>query len=338
MKIYANQLTGDLNKALRPVYLLTGDEPLQLMETGDQIIAAARKVGFAEKAVHHIDRSFDWGELYQAANSMSLFAEKKIIDLRFASAKPGDKGSAAIVEYCDNLSPDNTLIVRMPKLDKAAQNSKWFKALDKAGAVIQVWPVEIEKLPGWIQARAKSLGLTFSTEAAKSLAEKVEGNLLAAAQEIEKLKLNDSKHVSIEDLSESVAEATKFDIFKLSDAVLTGKSRRAVKILLGLKSAGEEPVLVLWALSKEIHTLIKGSAKLQSGKPMAVVFKEAGVWANRQAFLQSALQRLRSGQLYDCLTKAIEADKTIKGLSAGNVWDKLIDLSLMLSGKTIIKG
>ena len=338
MKLYLNQLNQDLKKNLRPVYLLAGDEPLQLMEAGDSILRVAKAAGYSEKEVHHIDRGFDWGELYQAANCMSLFAEKKIIDLRFSSCKPGDKGSKALVEYCKSISDSNILILRMPKLEKAVQNSKWFKTLDQAGAVIQVWPIEHDKLPAWVQQRAKLRGLTFSPEAVKLLAEKVEGNLLAAAQEIEKLQLNKNKKIDADALIDTVAEAAKFDVFKLTDAVLSGKPKRSAKILLGLKSSGEEPVLVLWALTNEIRTLIKVSGKLSTGKPITAIFKEERIWDKKQPLVKAALQRLRGPQLSICLRQAIETDRMIKGMSHGNAWDRLMDLSLSLSGKTILKG
>ncbi|MDX1811596.1 MAG: DNA polymerase III subunit delta, partial [Gammaproteobacteria bacterium] len=324
-------------KSLRPIYLLSGDEPLQLMEAGDLITATARKTGFTEKEIYHVERSFDWGELFQAANTLSLFAEKKIIDLRFTSCKPGDKGSKALIEYCNHLSDDNLLIIRMPKMDKTAQNSKWFKAIDQVAAVIQVWPVEIGDLPGWIQQRAKANGINFSPEAVQLLADKVEGNLLAAAQEIEKLALNDNKNIGVEDMMETIAEATRFDVFKLTEAVLSGNPARVSKILFGLKASGEEPVLILWALSNEIRTLIKISAKLGAGKQLPAIFKEERVWNKRQALVKTALQRLRGRQLSECLKQAMQVDRIIKGISVGNAWDGLLDLSLMMSGRQLLK-
>lgn len=321
---------------LRPVYLLAGDEPLQLMEAGDMISAAAKKAGYVEREVHHVERSFDWGELYQAANAMSLFAEKKLIDLRFTSCKPGDKGSKALIEYCNNLSDSNILILRMPKLEKAVQNSKWCKTIDQVGGIIQIWPVDVDKLPGWIQQRAKAKGLTFSAEAVRLLTEKVEGNLLAAAQEIEKLALNENKQVGVEDLMETVADAARFDVFKLTDSILGGKPVRTAKILAGLKASGEEPILILWALSNEIRTLIRVSGKLGTGKSLPAIFKEERIWDSRQALVKTALQRLRGPLLSDCLRQAMTIDRMIKGMASGNVWDRLMDLSLTMSGKEIV--
>lgn len=338
MKVYSNQLAADIKKSLRPVYLLAGDEPLQVMEAGDLICSAAKKAGYTEKEIFHVERGFDWGDLYQSANAMSLFAEKKIIDLRFTSCKPGDKGSKALIEYCDSISDTNILLIRMPKLDRAAQKAKWFITLDKVAAIIQIWPIEIYKLPAWIGQRAKSKGVNLTPAAIKLLSEKVEGNLLAAAQEIEKLALYAGETIDVDDLMQDVDDVSRFDIFKLTDAVLSGQSKRAAKIVLGLRASGEEPLLVLWALTNEIRTLIKLSSKLRSGKNLNVAFKEERIWEKRQPLIQNALQRLRGKALSTCLRDAMQADKIIKGMQPGNVWDKLLDISMTMSGQSIIKG
>ncbi len=338
MKIYFNQLAKDLTQNLRPVYLLTGDEPLQLMEAGDMICHAARQAGFSEKQIYHVERGFDWGELYQAANSMSLFDEKKIIDLRLTSCKPGDKGSKAIMEYCDSLSDCNILIIRMPRLEKAVQKSKWYATLEKIAGIVQIWPIDIDKLPGWIAQRAKAQGITLSPPAIKWLTENVEGNLLAAAQEIEKLALSEKKQIDVDDLIESVDDSARFDVFKLTEAVLAGQSARAVKIVLGLKASGEEPILVLWALSNEIRTLIRISSKRAAGQSLPAIFKAERVWDSRQALMTSALQRLRGKMLSAALREAMLADKMVKGIVKGNVWDKLLDISISMSGKMKIEG
>lgn len=338
MKLYYNQLAKDLKQALRPVYLLSGDEPLQMMEAGDLICKAAKNADFSEKEVHHVDRGFDWAELYQAANAMSLFAEKKIIDLRLGSCKPGDKGAKALIEYCSAPSTDNILIIRTPKLDRAAQNTKWFKSIESLGAVIQIWPVEIDKLPAWITQRGKSKGLAITPAAVKLLAEKAEGNLLAAAQEIDKLLLTENKFIDVDDLMENIDDAAKYDVFKLAEAALAGQSKRTAKILLGLKASGEEPLFVLWALTNEIRTLMRISSRLSKGDNLPAIFKEERIWDKRQALIKKALPRLKRKFLTSCLEKAKNADQIAKGMQMGNIWDNLLDISLMMSGKSIVKG
>lgn len=336
MRIKFDYLQNDLKKGLKPVYLVSGDEPLQQMEACDAIRRMARKQGFTEREVFHVERGFDWGLVFQSANSLSLFAEKKILELRFNSAKPGDTGSKALCEYCQHLNADTLLIITMPKIDAAGQRSKWFKQLDQVGVLIQIWPVEINQLSGWIANRMRQRQLKPSPEAVKLLAEKVEGNLLAAAQEIDKLAINAPATVDIDDILQAVDDAAKFDVFKLVDAILQANFSRIMHILHGLKATGEEPIYILWALTREIRNMTSMAYAKNQGEALGVVFKKHGVWDKRVPMVKAALARFNEKQWAGFLQQAVKVDQVIKGVKAGNIWDELLDLSLAMSNKKVI--
>jgi len=337
MRITYDLLEKELSKPLKPLYLVTGDEPLQQMEACDAIRQAARKQGFTEREVFHVERGFDWGQFFLSANSMSLFAEKKILELRFNSAKPGDVGSKAFAEYCQNRNDDNVLIITMPKIDPAGQRSKWFKLLDQTGAILPLWPVEANRLPSWISARMRSQNLSPSREAVLLLAEKVEGNMLAAAQEIEKLAINAPAKISVEDIIEAVEDAAKFDVFKLVDAILMAKPKRVARIMYGLQAMGEKPAYVLWALSREIRTMSSMAYAREKGAALGGVLKKHGVWDKRMPLVKNALQRLNEKQWSALLQEAMKVDQIIKGVKKGNSWDALMDLSFAMTGNRLLE-
>src|SRR5690606_34729471 len=217
-KLRPEQLGAALAKQLAPIYLVSGDEPLLIQESCDQIRAAARKNGFSERELYHVETSFDWNQLLSAANSLSLFAEKKIIELRMPSGKPGDKGGKILQEYAESPAPDNLLLIITEKLDGAVQKSKWFKAVESFGQHIQVWPVTAAQLPRWIGLRLQSAGLRADSDAIDLLVSRIEGNLLAAVQEIEKLKLlADNNHINYELMASVVADSARYDVFGLAD-------------------------------------------------------------------------------------------------------------------------
>jgi len=332
MRIKVEQLNNALQKSLKPIYLISGDEPLQMMEAEDTVRKLARQNGFTEREVFQVERGFDWGLLIQSANSMSLFAEKKIIELRFNSAKPGDAGSKTLCEYCQTLNQDNILIISMPKLDGNAQRSKWFKAIDQVGALVQIWPIEAERLPQWVSQRLQSRRLTANQDAIRLLCEKVEGNLLAAAQEIEKLAINTPANVTVDDILETVADDAKYDVFKLVDAAVLGKQKRAARILRGLKASGEEPVVILWALTREIRSLINMASEKDQGIPLGQVLSKYRVWDKRVPIVKNGLSRFSSKQWSGILRRAIRVDLVIKGVEVGNPWDELLDLSFSMAG------
>lgn len=332
-KLRAEQLAASLNRQLGPIYLVSGEEPLLIQECCDQIRAAARAQGFSERELYHADAGFDWGQLLSAANSLSLFAEKKIIELRMPSGKPSDKGGKILQEYAESPAPDNLLLIITDKLDGAVQKSKWFKAVETAGQHIQIWPVTAAQLPRWIGLRLQAAGLRADADAIDLLVSRIEGNLLAAVQEIEKLKLlADNHQISYELMASVVADSARYDVFGLADKALHGDARAAVKTLQGLRSEGTEPINILWAITRDIRMLIQVSQALAQGKHFDWAAKQAGVWEKRQPLIQAALRRLKPAYLQQLLRKANGIDKAIKGMRNAEPWDELLDLILNISG------
>jgi len=332
-KLRPEQLGGALRKSLAPVYLVSGDDPLLVQEACDNIRQAARKAGFTERERHHVDAKFDWDQLLTSANSLSLFAERKILELRIDNGKPGTEGGKALMSYCANPSEDNLLLIVTPKIDGSSQRSKWFKTVEKTGAFIQIWPITVQQLPRWIDQRLQQAGLSASREAIDLLAARVEGNLLAASQEIEKLKLLvPDGQVDAEAIAGMVADSARYDVFTLTDKALHGDARAAVKTLHGLKGEGTDATVVLWALAREIRTLSQMAHNLQQGQSFDRAARSAGVWDKRKPLVNNALRRLKLAQLHTLIRKANAIDKAIKGLRNAEPWDELLDLTLNLSG------
>ncbi len=332
MKLRSEQLAAHLKKGLAPIYLISGDEPLLQQECCDAIRLAARDQQFNERELMHAEASFDWSELIQCANSLSLFADKKLIELRIPNGKPGDKGSKALVSYAESASSDNTLMVVMPKLDASAQRSKWFKSLDKSGIHIQLWPVDASALPGWIQQRLSKAGLTSTPGAVQMLAERVEGNLLAASQEIEKLRLTvPDDHVDEEAINDSVSNSARYDVFTLVDSALKADASHCARILSGLRAEGSEPTVILWAITRELRSLSSMSRMMQQGQHLEQIFKSQRIWDKRKPLMRNALNRLRERDLRNMLIHAARIDRSLKGLGDDNVWDELSALSLRMA-------
>jgi DNA polymerase-3 subunit delta len=278
LKINVNQLSTHLQKSLAPCYLVTGDEHLLVGEALDAIRAAARKQGFTSRDLHVATTGFDWSQLRDSGANLSLFAEKRIIELRVPTGKPGRAGSQAIADFVDVTDSDLLFIVVAPKLDRNSQSAKWVKALEGKGVSIPVWPIGLRELPGWIAERMRSTGLQPDRDAVKLIADRVEGNLLAAGQEIEKLRLllGEGK-VTADDVGDAVANSSRYDVFKLVDAALGGDAKRALRILSGLRAEGIEPVIVVWALTRELRTL----ALLTDSAQMACARTVSGKIARR---------------------------------------------------------
>ena len=321
MRLRAEQLTQHLGKGLAPVYLVSGDEPLQLNEACDAIRAAAREAGADNREVMEAGTGFDWNTLLAEAASFSLFAEKKIIDLRIPSGKPGREGGKALAEYCGNPPPDTLLLLTLPKLDRQQQGSKWFKSIEKLGAVVQIWPVEPAQLPQWIERRMRSAGLEPTREAVQILAERVEGNLLAAQQEIEKLLLlHGAGPIDAEQLTAAAADSARYDAFELVDSALRGEAVRCLHILEGLRGEGVAAPVVLWALHHEIAQL--GAIAVDRAKGMSIdhAMTRARVWDKRKPLLRRALGRLRPAQWLALLDECQAADAAAKGADPRDPW------------------
>jgi len=333
VRVTADQLAGAL-KQLAPVYFVTGDEPLQQGEVADAIRLAAKKAGYATREIFSAETGFEWGELAFAADSMSLFADKKVIDLRIPSGKPGTEGAKALINYCQRLPEDTLLLITAPKLTAATLKSKWCQALDQAGVIVQVWPLEGGALVQWLQRRAQKRGLQLADDGIKLLASRIEGNLLAAAQEIEKLYiLYGESPISKQAVEEVVADSARFDVFKLTDCVLAGRISRAIKILNGLKAEGIAAPVVVWALAREVRMLINIKDALKQGQHKEAVYKSYRLWDKRKLIVNNAQSRLDMKTLRQALLLCSTADRQIKGREQGDYWESLLSLCMLFAAK-----
>jgi len=332
MRLRPEQLGQHLAGNLAPVYLVCGDEPLLAQEAADAIRGAARSRGFSQRELFHADPGFDWQRLLSEANALSLFADKKILEVRIDNGKPGDSGSKALLEYCAAPSADNLLLVITPKLDSSAMRSKWVNALDSKGVLIQVWPVAAPQMPQWIAQRLQAAGIHASRGAVDILADRVEGNLLAAMQEIEKLKLLVPEgNVDTTTMSTVVADSARYNVFVLIDKVLEGDARAATRMLRGLREEGTEPLVILWALSRDLRILIHAAEARSLHDSVENVLKKHKVWDKRQPLIKSALRRLKLPLLRTLLRQTAVVDRTVKGLRNGDPWDELTTLVMALA-------
>jgi DNA polymerase III subunit delta len=336
MQLRLEALDGHLAKPLAQLYVITSDEHLLALEAADKIRAAARAQGYGERDVLSVERNFKWGELLAANQELSLFGDKKLIELRIPSGKPGKDGGAALQQYAKDLSPDNLTLITLPKLDWATQKAAWVAALQQAAVYIDIAQVERAQLPGWIAARLAQQGQSAERGALAFIAERVEGNLLAAHQEILKLGLlHPAGKLSDEQVRDAVLNVARYDVFKLSEAMLGGDPARLVRMLEGLKGEGEALPLVLWAVAEEIRTLLKLKAGMAQGRPLGALLKEYRIWGPRERMMEPALRRVALPTLEAALRQAAQVDKMIKGLRAkayaGDAWDAMLQLALSVA-------
>lgn len=347
MKANNTQLSTHLNKCknneMLPVYLVSGDEPLQLNEACDKVRQTARKLGFTERLVLHVEASFDWDTLLAEANTLSLFSEQRLIELRIPGGKPGAAGSKAIVEYLERPPEDTILLIVSGKIDAQSCKSKWFKHIDKAGLVCQIWPIDIKQIPDWIGKRLSAAGLIPGSEAIKLLADRTEGNLLAAVQEIEKLSLyygnskNGKANIGVDEILACVSDNSRHTVFDLTDAALAANPARTSRILESLRGEGVEPVIILWALSKDIRELGVMRTEVEKGAAVDAVLKKHYIWEKRKPLLRNCLQQRRAAFWQGLLVKSGHVDRVMKGAETGNIWDELLQLSLLMAGVNLFK-
>jgi DNA polymerase III subunit delta len=327
LRIKLEQLAATLTRGLAGIYLVSGDEPLLVGEAADAIRAAARAAGYADRRVFFIDRSFSWDELRHASQSLSLFAERRLFELRMPSGKP-DKGAAQLAELAAAPPPDVICLIVTEKLDKKISDAPWVRAIEKHGVWLPLWPVDGAALPGWLRARAKSLHVDIEPAAAQLIADRVEGNLLAAKQELEKLSLlSNGAVISSELVLRSVGDSARYDVFQLAEAAAAGDAPRALHVLLGLKSEGIEPTLILWALLRELRGLWQARERdrLHSNA-------RGSGWNLAAQPSPRALSRLKKMPLAPLLIQAGYTDRVIKGLAAGDAWSALTGLTGAMAG------
>ena len=332
MQIRAEQLEAQLARSLASVYVVHGDEPLLALEAADAIRAAARKHGHDEREVFLAERSFDWSALVHAGASRSLFGGRKIVELRIASGKPGVQGAEAIQAYCAHLDPETLTLVTLPRVDRATQSSAWFSALADAGVVVDVFPVDRARLPAWIGERLARQGQRAPREALEFLAERIEGNLLAAHQEVQKLALLAPRgELSLDTVNEAVANVARYDAYAASESLLAGDTARYARVIEGLRGEGEAPNLVLWALAEDLRALVRIQEGLEAGRPIETLLRENRVWGPRQATMRGAARRHARRALEEALARASAIDRAIKGVGRGNPWDQFLALGLELA-------
>ena len=336
MQLRFDAIDGHLAKTLAPLYVITSDEFLLALEVADKIRRVAKTQGFLEREILTVERSFKWGSLLAANQSQSLFGDKKLIDLRIPTGKPGKDGGAALQEYVANLSPDNLTLITLPKLDWATQKAAWVGSLQQAAVYIDIPLVERAHLPNWIAQRLSAQGQSADRPSLDFIADRVEGNLLAAHQEIQKLALlHPPGKLSFEIIHDAVLNVARYDVFKLNEAMLAGDVTRLVRMLDGLRAEGEALPLVLWAVAEELRTLLKLKSGMAQGRPLGVLLKEYRIWGPREKLMEPALRRVTLATLRAALQEAAQVDKMVKGLRAkafaGDAWDALLQLGLRVA-------
>ncbi len=345
MQLRAEQLATHLKRELRPIYTVWGDEPLLAQEAGDAIRAAARAGGCSERQVHTVAGAhFDWSGLLGAAQALSLFADRQLVEIRIPSGKPGKDGSEALQRYCESAEAgggrDVITLVQLPRLDRSQQSSAWFSALDRGGITVPVYPVERKALPQWIAERLAANGQRVASgsdgqQALAFFADRVEGNLLAAHQEVQKLGLlYPAGELAFAQIEAAVLNVARYDVFKLGEAVLAGQAARALRILGGLQAEGESAVYVHWTLAEDIRSLKRVKDALVAGRPLPLALREARVWGAKERIFERAVTLLSETTLAHLLDAAQVCDGIVKGLKHPDwpldPWDGLKRLVLML--------
>jgi DNA polymerase III subunit delta len=326
LKLTSESLATHLAQRLLPAYLISGDEPLLSGEAADAVRARARAAGFTEREVHFIERASDWDDVRASAGNLSLFGSRRLVEIRLASARIGAAGNAALVALLEARDPDLLLLVIAPRLDREAQGADWVRAVESHGGWLAVWPVDAGRLVDWLRGRSRKLGLEASAEALELLASRIEGNLLAAHQELSKLTwLARDGAVTVDTVLASVADSARFDVFQLGEAVLLGETPRALRMLAGLRAEGTEATLALWALTRALRDL--WTASTEGAAPPA--------WQRRTAALGKAVQRAPRLSFPALAQRAVRADRMIKGRLIGDAWDEMALLVTELCGQPL---
>ncbi len=333
MRIDSEQLAQHLKRGLKPLYTVHGDEPLLALEAVDRIRAQARAEGYIERDLLIVESASDWAQLNASGSSLSLFGTRRLLDLRIPSGKPGTEGAEALKRYAAELPPDTLTLIALPKLERSVLNSGWFEALDAAGVTVTANAVLLARLPQWLAGRLAEQKQEADRDTLQFLADMVEGNLLAARQEVQKLGLLfPPGPLDAAAVRAAISDVARYDVFKIGEPLLAGDHARFIRVLSGLQAEGAAAPLVLWAITEEIHALWRISALLETGRPLQAALRESRVWGPRADLLPHAMRRLRPGQLERALLQAAQTDRTIKGIGAGDAWDELLRLGILVAG------
>lgn len=337
-QLRSGDLDAQLARTLAPLYAVHGDEPLLSLEAVDAIRARARALGHSERTVLQVERGFDWSLLMQAGASLSLFGDRRIVELRVPGGKPGTEGAAAIQKYCLRPPDDTVTIVSLPRLDRASQNSAWFQALANAGVLVNVFPIERAQLPRWLAMRLARQNQRTSAATLAFIADSVEGNLLAAHQEIQKLALlYPEGELSFDQVRDAVLDVARYDVYQLPEAMLSGDQARLARIVAGLEAEGEAANRALWVVSEELRAVLRVRAGLDAGRPAAQLLRESRVWGERRsALVVQAARRLDAKVLEQGLVRAGAIDRMVKGLAKGDPWDELLGLAIAVTSRPLV--
>ena len=335
MKIYPEKLNDQLGLD-HTLYVVMGDEPLVVQESCDRIRAHLRGQGF-ERELFHVEGQFEWDDVLHSANSMGLFAEQKLLEVRIPNGKPGDSGAKGLAALIGLLTPDTRALVVLPRLDRSGQNSKWFKGLEKAGLVVQIFPVDRSRLPGWVRGRFKEAGLLPSREAVDALVDRVEGNQLAAVQEIERIRLiSNNTEISAEEVVNSVADAARFDVFMLIDAALAQDAPRVVKVSDGLRAEGAAPIVVLAMVAREVRMLLAMTDQKRAGGDIGKLMGVYRVFPKRKPIVERCVAARTYQEILGLMPLLVNADRMAKGMMAGDPWTCIREILLSIAGVNVV--
>lgn len=335
MRVSSDQLPQALKRGLKPLYTIFGAEALLALEAADAIRAQARADGHEEREVLTVETGFKWSELAMSGSAQSLFASKKILELRIPTGKPGVEGGAALQAFVKALPEDTVTLISLPDIDWRAQKAAWFDALDQAGVMVEARAVPAKVLPQWLNMRLALQGQQAEPEALAFIAERVEGNLLAAHQEVQKLALLlPPGKITIDDVREAVTDVARYEVFNFGEVMLEGNPARVTRTLEGLKGEGAAPPMLLWALTEEIRAIGRVLEAAANGKPLQSVWREARVWGTaHQNAMQQNLRRFSLQHVESGLAQAAAIDRLIKGLRKGDAWDEMLRLALRFARK-----
>lgn len=329
MRISTEELARELKRTCATLYTVYGDEPLLALEAGDRIRARARAEGYAEREVLIAEQYFDWSQLKASGNSLSLFGTRRLLELRIPNGKPGTDGGPALAEYCARLPEDTVSLIMLPELDWRAQKSAWFAALEQAGVMVEAKAVPRARLPAWLSGRLKMQDQHADEQTLEFIAAKIEGNLLAGYQEVQKLALLcPPGEIPFDKAKDAVLDVARFDVYELGAIVLAGDAQHYARVIEGLRGEGAAPTLVLWAITEELHAAGRVIAELAAGRPMQQALRTARVWGAREQLMQRHIGRDGAPRIEGALRQAARIDRMIKGLATGDVWDELLQLGL----------
>ena len=332
MRIDSEQLSQHLSRGLKRLYFVHGEELLLALEAADRIRAKALEQGFDEPRVLIAESGFDWGELAMVSNSMSLFAPKRLLDLRIPSGKPGKDGSEALQRLANCLPEETVTLVTLPGVDRQSQSSKWFEALERAGVAVHAAVIKRDHLGHWLAGRLSQQGQQADLQTIEFLIDRVEGNLMAAHQEVQKLALLfPAGALPSDEVRNAVVDVARFNVFEIGATLLGSDRVHFVRMLDGLRAEGAAAPLVLWAIAEEARAMARVKASTALGRPLAQALRDARVWGARQDLMPAALRRLTQSRLLAALRRAAAIDRMIKGLATGDVWDALLQLGLELT-------